>query len=84
LPLSHQPGDEFSRGIPSPEAAEQWAATIPAWRAAPDDARTAFAVTLLGVWEWLERSDPLPLRPPLTAAARYWVRYRMNAALAWM
>ncbi len=63
----------------SPETAEQWAATIPAWRAASEETRTVFAVALLGVWEWLARSDPLPLRPPLTAAARAWTRYRLRS-----
>jgi phosphotransferase family enzyme len=63
-----------------PAAAESWAGTIPAWRATPQPTRTAFAVAILGIWEYLERTEPLPHRAALTTAARQWVRYRLMSA----
>lgn len=57
--------------------AEQWANTIPLWRSTPDTTRTAFAVAIWGIWEFLERDQPLPVRPPLTAAARTWAHHRL-------
>jgi hypothetical protein len=61
----------------TPDSAEAWADTIPAWAQATIDAQTTFAVTLLGAWEWLQRNDPRPLWPALTAAVRSWVRHRL-------
>lgn len=62
----------------SPVDAEQWAALTPAWRAMPDEARTAFAVEVLGVWEWLLHNRPMPHRAALTDAARQWAKYRLD------
>ncbi|WP_086665166.1 phosphotransferase [Lentzea kentuckyensis] len=61
-----------------PHAAETWAESIPAWREANDEARTAFAIAVLGVWEFKQRDDPLPHREKLTAAARIWVKHRLG------
>jgi Ser/Thr protein kinase RdoA (MazF antagonist) len=54
----------------TPDQAERWASTITAWQTVSDTARSAFAVGVLGLWEWLEQSDPLPHRSRLTDAAR--------------
>lgn len=47
--------------------------------ALPEAGATAFAVAVLGIWTYLEHTDPLPHRPPLTAAARAWVDLRLRA-----
>lgn len=62
----------------SPAAAERWAASTAAWMAAPEDDRTAFAVAVLGIWEFLQRDQPLPHRERLTDAARRWARHRLG------
>lgn len=61
-----------------PEEAEQWAEGTAAWPQARTDDLTAFAVALLGMWTYLEFSDPLPHRAALTMAARAWARHRLN------
>lgn len=58
--------------------AEEWAGTIPLWRSTPDTTQTAFAVAIWGIWEFLERHQPLPVRPALTAAARTWAHHRLR------
>jgi Ser/Thr protein kinase RdoA (MazF antagonist) len=60
----------------TPENAEQWASSIPAWRPVSDAVRFAFAVGVLGMWEWLEHTDPLPHRTLLTDAVRTWAQHR--------
>jgi hypothetical protein len=62
----------------SPAEAEQWAANTEAWVAAAEDDRTAFAVAVLGIWEFLQRDQPLPHRERLTDAARRWAKYRLS------
>jgi len=62
----------------TPANAEHWAATIPAWHTAPDATRTAFAAGVLGLWEWLEHTDPIPHRTPLANAVRAWTEYRIR------
>jgi hypothetical protein len=64
----------------APDEAEHWAASIPAWRAASDTAQSAFAVGVLGLWEWLEHSDPMSHRSRLTNAARIWAQHRIRVA----
>jgi hypothetical protein len=61
----------------TPEAAEQWAATTAAWSEASTDALTSFSVALLGMWTYLQHTDPLPMRAELTAAARTWAGHRL-------
>jgi hypothetical protein len=60
----------------SPEQAEQWAADVDAWRAAPPTAVTAFATEIYGMWEHLRHVHPLPIREGPTQAARLWARHR--------
>ncbi len=62
----------------TPQDAERWAASVPAWRDAPGVALSFFAVEVLGVWEWLQHNKPLPHRAQLTDVARRWVRHRLN------
>ncbi|MFJ7213576.1 phosphotransferase family protein [Amycolatopsis sp. NPDC098790] len=62
-----------------PVAAEARAETMPIWQQAPPRTRTAFAVEIWGIWEYLERHQPLAHRAALTAAARKWARYRLSA-----
>ncbi|WP_410597442.1 phosphotransferase family protein [Amycolatopsis sp. lyj-23] len=59
-------------------AAETWAEQLPPWRRTPAETKTAFAVAIWGIWEYLERHQPLSHRPALTAAARSWAHYRLD------
>lgn len=63
----------------SPEQAEDWAAALPAWQDAPDEALSLFAGEVLGVWEYLQHSRPLPHRQRLTDAVRAWAGYRARS-----
>lgn len=63
----------------SPVDAERWAAELDVWTGAPDEARTAFAVAVLGIWEFLQRDHPLPHRERLTDAVRQWARHRLRS-----
>jgi hypothetical protein len=63
----------------TPESAEAWAGLLPAWRAAPETKITAFAVSIWGAWEYLQRDDPLPHRAALTSAARRWAAHRLGS-----
>lgn len=66
----------------SPQDAEKWAASVPLWADIPEVASTLFAVEVLGIWEYLNHSDPLPHRAQLTDAVRKWVQHRYSAAAA--
>jgi hypothetical protein len=59
-------------------AAESWAEQLPLWQRTPAETKTAFAVAIWGIWEYLERHQPLAHRPALTAAARSWASFRLN------
>lgn len=58
--------------------AETWAATVPTWAAASDEALLAFAVAVSGVWGFKSRTDPARHRDELTSAARRWLGYRYD------
>lgn len=61
-----------------PTAAETWAEQLPLWHGTPVETKTAFAAAIWGIWEYLERHQPLAHRPALTAAARSWARFRLE------
>lgn len=61
-----------------PAAAETWAEQLPLWQQTPAETKTAFAVAIWGIWEYLERHQPLAHRAALTTAARSWARYRLD------
>ncbi len=62
-----------------PAGAEEWAARIPAWEAAPPSAITAFAAVVLGLWGQKTRSQNAhPHSAHLTKAARRWARHRLE------
>lgn len=69
----------ISAGHP-PDGAQRWVAATPAWRMAPERAKTMFAVEVLGVWEWLMHNRPMAHRPALTDAARLWAKHRLDGA----
>ncbi|MCZ7420713.1 hypothetical protein O7605_14435 [Verrucosispora sp. WMMA2121] len=52
--------------------AEAWAAQIPTWAHASDEALHAFADGLVRLWERKQRSAPSPHHGPLLRAAREW------------
>ncbi|QFQ98901.1 phosphotransferase [Streptomyces phaeolivaceus] len=60
----------------TPGQAEEIARTVPAYRAAPTTVVTTFADALCAVWENRQKTDPLPHRAPLIAAARSWAAHR--------
>lgn len=60
------------------EQAEQWAASVPQWQTASDTDLAAFAVEVLGVWEYLRLTAPLPHRERLSKAARLWAAHRLS------
>ncbi|MFD2418186.1 phosphotransferase [Amycolatopsis pigmentata] len=64
----------------TPESAEAWAGLLPAWRATSEPKLTAFAVSIWGAWEYLQRTDPLPHRAALTSAAQRWAKYRLGSS----
>lgn len=61
----------------TPEQAEEIARQVPAYRAASPTAVTTFADTVCAIWESRAKSDPLPHRAPLIAAARAWASHRL-------
>lgn len=58
--------------------AEQWAAQIPAWQAATEEAVTAFTVAVAGMWEHRTQQDPQPFRQALTATVTGWAAERLG------
>lgn len=62
----------------TPQGAERWAESVPAWHESSDLARTAFAVAVFGMWEYLQHADPLPHRARLATAARRWAQHRVD------
>lgn len=63
----------------SATAAEAWALQVRAFREAHVEAVTAFAVTVLGLWEHKLRTAPHPHSGRLTAVARLWARHRVES-----
>jgi hypothetical protein len=64
----------------TPPAAEQWAKTIPAWQETSAETRTAFAVAIWGIWEYVQRRNGMPSGIDLVSAARRWTQHRLGQA----
>ncbi len=62
----------------APDEAEEWAASVPAWKQTSDTAVTAFAVTLAGLREHRYRAAPVEYRQRLSTVARGWAQYRLG------
>lgn len=62
----------------TPEQAEGWAAGTSAWPEATPEKLTGFAAALLGMWPYLQHTDPQPQRPRLVEAARTWFLHRLT------
>jgi hypothetical protein len=60
----------------SPEHAEQWATTVPAFATAAPETINAFILGLVTLWKRQQRKAPAVHRGPLLAAAQQWARYR--------
>lgn len=65
----------------SPQQAEAWAQTIPAWSTATDAALTAFAVNMAGIGEYRSRQGLLKA-VSVVAASRQWAQYRVESTSA--
>lgn len=62
----------------TPDAAEQWATSVPAWNQASDTAVTAFAVTVAGLWQYRHRATPTEPQQRLSTIAREWAQHRLG------
>jgi GNAT superfamily N-acetyltransferase len=60
----------------SPEHAEQWAAKVPAWASAPDDALTAFATAQARLWQGIADDSTSSWTRRLAHAAEQWAKHR--------
>ncbi|MDI3385456.1 aminoglycoside phosphotransferase [Streptomyces sp. B-S-A8] len=60
----------------SPEAAERWAAHIPAFRTAPSVGVNAFASANEQLWSGIAADDPDPWTQRVHAAAKQWTAHR--------
>ncbi|MGH8907092.1 MAG: hypothetical protein ACRD0K_11360 [Egibacteraceae bacterium] len=62
----------------APNQAEEWAASVPAWKQASDDAVTAFAVAIAGLREHRSRAAPAAYRQRLRTVAQRWAQHRLG------
>ncbi|MEV6343061.1 hypothetical protein [Actinoplanes sp. NPDC051851] len=60
----------------APESAEQWAAEIPAFAAAPEAGVTAFAVATARLWQAVDTANPDSWTLRLSDASQSWCRFR--------
>lgn len=61
-----------------PRSAEDWAAQIPAWRAAPQPAVTVFAAVNARMWAEIGGDDPDPWTHRLVTASNRWMHFRRD------
>ncbi|MEV5238494.1 aminoglycoside phosphotransferase [Streptomyces cinnamoneus] len=66
----------IAAGGHTPQAAEEWAGCVPAWRTAPDEGINAFAQANANVWEEIAGPAPDSWTARLLQAARQWSAYR--------
>jgi hypothetical protein len=64
-----------------PAGAEAWAGQIPAWAGASNEALTAFAYALVGLWERMRQASPAPHHGPMLEAAQRWAAHRSQSVL---
>lgn len=62
----------------TPAEADTWAETIPVWHNTSRETRTALAVEVWGIWEYIGREQPRPLWAKITPAAREVARYQLG------
>ena len=67
----------------TPQQAERWAATIPAYAAADPDAVSAFAAALAGLWTYRTLTAPNPRQTQLASIARRWAHHRTTLVTTW-
>jgi len=61
-----------------PRDAEEWAATVPSWATRSEDAVTAFACYVAGLWGYRAATSPFPGATRLRLAAADYTRYRLR------
>jgi hypothetical protein len=61
----------------TPREAERWATTVGVLADASEEAVTACAVALLGMWAYARQEHPEALDASLVSAAREWVQHRL-------
>ncbi|WP_424188606.1 phosphotransferase family protein [Actinokineospora sp. G85] len=59
-----------------PSEAQEWAEGLVCWARTPSRARTALAVAVWGIWEYMGRTQPSVLWAERTNAARAWALHR--------
>lgn len=64
----------------TPAAAERWADDLAVWHATTPAERTAFAVSIWGIWTHQSLEQPRPLWDELVPAAAAWARHRLRTA----
>jgi aminoglycoside phosphotransferase (APT) family kinase protein len=62
----------------TPELAETWATTVPAWSRRTDKGVTAFACYVAGLWGYRAATTPFPGATRLGDAARTYAQYRLR------
>ncbi|WP_131745268.1 aminoglycoside phosphotransferase [Frankia sp. Cppng1_Ct_nod] len=68
----------MAAGDHSAESAEAWAARIPSWNTAPQDAVNAFAEANAKLWAEIVQVDPNPWTARMATAAERWSHYRIS------
>lgn len=66
----------MAAGGHTPQSAEQWAARVPSWHAAPREGIDAFAHANANMWEEIAGPNPDPWTKRMLDAARSWSAYR--------
>ncbi|MEU6057408.1 aminoglycoside phosphotransferase [Streptomyces sp. NPDC047097] len=66
----------MAAGKHTARSAEEWAMRVPAWRSAPPEAITAFALATANLWEEIAGAEPDPWTAAVLDAARLWVEHR--------
>ncbi|MCA1709553.1 MAG: hypothetical protein LC808_42255, partial [Actinobacteria bacterium] len=59
-----------------PQAAEVWAAQVPAWHSAPRDARDSFAWVQAAMWRGIAQNGPDSWTDRIADAAHRWAEHR--------
>ncbi|GAA1940076.1 phosphotransferase [Amycolatopsis minnesotensis] len=62
----------------APREAEEWAVTVPSWSSRSEEAVTAFACYVAGLWGYRAATSPFPGATRLRLAAEKYLKYRLS------